>query len=81
MWMMWMYQRKMPERQTKAGNLKNLKNMKNSHSFSLSHSVNLSFTHSRHAEQVLFSSRCLKVAVIGENCNAFFLPQQQHPIH
>ena len=30
---------------------------------SLSHSVNLSFTHSRHAEQVLFSSLCSKVAV------------------
>ena len=53
-------QLKMPECQTKAGNLD---------TFSLSHSVTLSlslpllFTHSRHAEQLLFSCLCSKVTL------------------
>ena len=34
-----------------------------SHSFSLSHSFNLSFNHSRHAEQLLFSSLCSKLTL------------------
>ena len=34
-----------------------------SHTLSLSHSFNLSFNHSRHAEQVLFSSLCWKLTV------------------
>ena len=33
------------------------------HSFYISHSFNLSFTHSRHAEQLLFSCLCSKVTV------------------
>ena len=49
----------MSECQTKAGN--NVCSL--SLSFLLSHSFNLSFTHSRHAEQVLFSSLCSKVTL------------------
>ena len=50
----------MSERQTKAGNLANLQTCK----LALSH-------HSRHAEPVLFSSLCSKVAVYRRKC--FFL--------
>ena len=42
-------------------------------SLSLSHSFNLSFNHSRHAEQVLFSSLCSKVAVYSRKLQWFFL--------
>ena len=38
-----------------------------------SHTFNLSFNHSRHAEQFLFSCLGSKVTFIGENCNGFFL--------
>ena len=39
---------------------------------SLSHSFNLSFTHSRHAEQVLFSCLGSKVAVYSRKLQCFF---------
>ena len=75
---------KMSERQTKAGNLKNLQTCTLSfhslwtcwktfvfmsmlkshyHILSLSHSINVSFTNSRHAEQLLFSCLCSKLTV------------------
>ena len=44
-----------------------------SHSFSLSHSFILSFNHSRHAKQVLFSSLCWKLAVYCWKLQCFFL--------
>ena len=50
---MWM-SKEMSERQTKAGNQITL---------SLSHSFNLSFNHSWHAEQLLFSSLCSKLTL------------------
>ena len=37
--------------------------LSHSHSFSFSHSFNLSFTHSRHTEQLLFSCLCSKVTL------------------
>ena len=46
--------KKMSERQTKAGNQISL---------SLSHSFTLSFTHSQHAEQLLFSCLCSKITL------------------
>ena len=42
-----------------------------SHIFSLSHSHTFSFTHSRHAEQLLFSYLCSKSRFISENDSAF----------
>ena len=35
----------------------------NPHNLSISHSINLSFTHSQHAEQLLFSCLCSKVTL------------------
>ena len=49
------------------------KSLSHSHSFSLSHYFNLSFNHSWHAEQVLFSSLCSKVAVYSRKMQCFFL--------
>merc|ERR1711994_584324 len=40
---------------------------------SLSHSFNVSFNHSRHAEQVLFSSLSSKYAVYSRKLQCFFL--------
>ena len=48
--------KKMSECQTKAGN-------QNSHSLTLSQSLTLSFTHSRHTEQLLFSCLYSKVSI------------------
>ena len=48
---------KMSERQTKAGNQEHSLTLTRSHSFTLS------FTHSRHAEQLLFSCLCSKVTL------------------
>ena len=47
--------------------------LSHSHSFSLSHSFNLSFNHSRHAEQVLFSCLGSKVTVYSRKLQWFFL--------
>ena len=49
-----------------------------SHTFSLSHSFNLSFNHSRHAEQVLFSSLCSKLAVYRRKLQCFFSDLHHH---
>ena len=65
----------------KLGTRNVLKNLKNSHSFTFTTfatfttftTFNLSFNHSRHAEQFLFSSLCSKVAGYCKNCNGFFL--------
>ena len=51
--------------------------LSHSHSFSLSHSFNLSFNHSRHAEQVLFSSLCSKFAVYRRKLQCVFLAGNQ----
>ena len=40
----------------------------------LSHSFNLSFTHSQHAEQLLFSCLCSNVALYRWKCQCFFWP-------
>ena len=45
---------------------------------SLSHSFTLSFTHSWHAEQLLFSCLCSKVSVYRWKWQCFFGSQQQH---
>ena len=42
------------------------------HTLALSHSFNLSLNHSRHAEQVLFSSLCSKVVVYSRKLQCFF---------
>ena len=47
---------------------------------SLSHSFTLSFTLSRHAEQLLFSCLCSKVAVYCRKLQCFFFGPPQHPI-
>ena len=54
-------------------------------SHSLSHSFNLSFTHSRHAEQLLFSSLCSKVTVYCRKLLCFFgtsssIPTDSHVV-
>ena len=51
----------MSERQTKAGNLQNLQ------------TCTLSFTHSGHAEQLLFSSLCSKVTLTLSHSHSFSL--------
>ena len=60
----------MSERQTKAGN-QNTLSLTLSHSHS--HSFTLLFTHSWHAEQLLFSSLCSKFAVYRRKLQCFFL--------
>ena len=66
------WEEKISERQTKAGNQITLsllfhvsaqKSLSHSHTLSMSHSdcFTLSFTHSRHSEQLLFSFLCSKV--------------------
>ena len=42
------------------------------HTFTLSHSLNLSFNHSRHAEQLLFSCLSSKLTVYSRKCQCFF---------
>ena len=42
------------------------------YALTFSHSFNLSFTHSRHAEQLLFSSLCSKLAVYRRKLQCFF---------
>ena len=52
--------------------------LSHSHSFSLSHSFNLSFNHSRHAEQLLFWSVCSKVTVYSRKLQCFFFDKTFH---
>ena len=59
-------QLKMSECQTKAGN-----------QISFSHSHSLSFTHSRHTEQLLFSCLCSKVTVYRQKNGKGFLAGNQ----
>ena len=63
----------MSERHAKAGN------QEHSLSHSFTHFLPHSVTLSRHAEQLLFSFLCSKVAVLGEDGNAFFY-SITHPI-
>ena len=66
----------MSERQTKAGNQITL-----SHSLirSLSHYFTLSFTHSRHAEQLLFSRLCPKIR--SKTYKIFLEASSDHPTY
>ena len=88
-------QNKISEHQTKAGNQEHFLTLTCSQSFTLSfnHSrqcwttfvlmsmlkVTLSFNHSWHAEQLLFSCLCSKFAVFGKNCNGYFLTSSSSP--
>ena len=64
----------MSERHAKAGN------QEHSLSHSFTHFLPHSVTLSRHAEQLLFSFLCSKVAVLGEDGNAFFTASPTTPV-
>ena len=55
--------------------------LSHSHTISLSQCLTLSFTHSRHAEQLLFWCLCSNVTLYRWKCQWFFWPPHQHHPH